>query len=285
VRAGRVTTRLGLNNDTQDMDFLHTFAILPQSIYPIDWRSQTISHTGAGLYGDLQFARLGTLSYTAYAGRRPEDPTTGYFHTWKGINVFLDKYQGRMTGGDARWETKFGLLLGVSFLSQYITGSGGYGVPPAATGPYSPESKADQTAQYYAQYTLKNFRFDGEYRRNVRDYWLHRSAVTTTSAVDQRSYYVATTYRVNKLLEVGGYRSIFWTDLRKDVTPQASHEYDTVIAARFNLNSHWNLKAEGHFMDGTPTTPSAARGFYLVSNPVSLKPATNIPVLRTGYNF
>jgi|HubBroStandDraft_6_1064221.scaffolds.fasta_scaffold00005_44 TonB family protein len=36
VRGGKVKTTLGLYNDTQDLDFLHTFALLPQSVYPID---------------------------------------------------------------------------------------------------------------------------------------------------------------------------------------------------------------------------------------------------------
>src|SRR5262249_18498204 len=36
VRGGRVKTSLGLYNDTQDMEFLHTWALLPQSLYPVD---------------------------------------------------------------------------------------------------------------------------------------------------------------------------------------------------------------------------------------------------------
>ena len=34
IRGGVVKTVFGLENDTQDMDFLHTFALLPQSVYP-----------------------------------------------------------------------------------------------------------------------------------------------------------------------------------------------------------------------------------------------------------
>ena len=32
-RGGKVKTTFGLHNDTQDMEFLHTFALLPQSIF------------------------------------------------------------------------------------------------------------------------------------------------------------------------------------------------------------------------------------------------------------
>src|SRR5271157_137917 len=45
VRAGKVKTVLGLYNDTQDMESLHTWAILPQSTYPLDVRATNIAHT------------------------------------------------------------------------------------------------------------------------------------------------------------------------------------------------------------------------------------------------
>jgi len=34
VRGGKVKTVIGLSNDTQDYEFLNTFALLPQSVYP-----------------------------------------------------------------------------------------------------------------------------------------------------------------------------------------------------------------------------------------------------------
>src|SRR5271156_2251757 len=67
IRAGKVKTTLGLYNDTQDLDFLHTFVLLPQSIYPTDIRDATIAHTGGDIYGTVSLAhRLGDLFYTAY---------------------------------------------------------------------------------------------------------------------------------------------------------------------------------------------------------------------------
>src|SRR5580693_9416892 len=50
IRAGKVKTALGLYNDTQDMEFLQTFALLPQSVYPLDLRSNTIAHTGGDIF-------------------------------------------------------------------------------------------------------------------------------------------------------------------------------------------------------------------------------------------
>jgi hypothetical protein len=46
IRGGKVKTVMGLYNDTQDLDFLRPFALLPQSIYATDLRECTIAHTG-----------------------------------------------------------------------------------------------------------------------------------------------------------------------------------------------------------------------------------------------
>src|SRR4051812_20688683 len=51
VRGGKVKTVMGLYNDVQDIDFLHTWALLPQSMYPVDLRGSTIGHIGADVYG------------------------------------------------------------------------------------------------------------------------------------------------------------------------------------------------------------------------------------------
>jgi len=73
IRGGKVKTTLGLYNDTQDLDFLHTFALLPQSVYPTDVRDFTISHLGGDIYGKVSLNhRLGSLAYTAYVGHRSD---------------------------------------------------------------------------------------------------------------------------------------------------------------------------------------------------------------------
>ncbi len=54
VRGGQVKSVLGLYNDTEDMEFLHTWALMPQSIYPMDVRGDTIAHVGGDIYGKIQ---------------------------------------------------------------------------------------------------------------------------------------------------------------------------------------------------------------------------------------
>jgi hypothetical protein len=44
ARGGKVKTVLGLYNNLQDVDSLFTWALLPQSMYPMDLRGSTIAH-------------------------------------------------------------------------------------------------------------------------------------------------------------------------------------------------------------------------------------------------
>ncbi len=78
LRGGKVKTTLGLFNDSQDNEFLHTWALLPQSVYPLDLRGSTIAHNGGDAYGRIPLQRLGHLDYTAYGGARSVDQHEGW---------------------------------------------------------------------------------------------------------------------------------------------------------------------------------------------------------------
>src|ERR1019366_6056708 len=79
VRAGKAKTTLGLYNDTQDQDFLRVFALLPQSVYPIDLRDAAIAHLGGDIYGSISLKhRLGDLAYTAYGGHSTDSIYSGF---------------------------------------------------------------------------------------------------------------------------------------------------------------------------------------------------------------
>ena len=58
-RGGKIKTSLGLYTDTQDQAFLHTWALLPQSVYPVDLRSVSVAHVGGDIYGNIGTKRGG----------------------------------------------------------------------------------------------------------------------------------------------------------------------------------------------------------------------------------
>src|SRR5450631_1768634 len=119
VRGGKVKTALGLYNDTQDMEFLYTWAILPQSMYPLDLRASNIAHTGGDVYGEIRLRKAGSLSYTAYAGLRSNDKSGGSYYSTADNGVPIKTFSGRMEGMDVKWTTPVpGWMVGASFMNE-----------------------------------------------------------------------------------------------------------------------------------------------------------------------
>ena len=60
--------------------------------------------------------------------------------------------------------------------------------------------------------------------------------------------------------------------------------YDKVVAGRIDLNRWWDVKVEGHFMDGFANAPYPD-GFYPQVNSSGFQRKTNALVVETGVNF
>jgi hypothetical protein len=294
IRGGKVKTTLGLYNDTQDMSFLHTWAILPQSTYPVDLRSDYIAHTGGDIYGNIPLKKAGSIAYTVYGGKRPFDQEGGMkytFQEYSGGKITINNLkQNEIEGGDLRWSAPVnGLMMGASFARIHYEFDGNFYVKP-----YNLKTNADvetqkfNTTAFYAQYAAGKFHFDAE----VRKAWavrtgeisgpIHANMVVTA---DSRMGYVSGAYRINKLIEVGAYHSRYYTDWAKDISTPSGHMYDNVIAARLDLRRYLDLKLEGHFMDGYGDASASPRAFYPSDNPQGLKPKTNLFVMRLEYHM
>lgn len=296
VRGGKVKTILGLWSDTQDLDFLHTFALLPQSVYPIDIRDATIAHEGGDIYGTVSLKRrLGDLSYTAYVGRRHDSNYSAYAYFLQKYGIAYSTYGGMQYGGDLRWTTPFkGLLIGVSRMNEDLTDKGSLVLPDIGLFQYSAVTRADWTNQFYGSYTVGKLRVDSEYRRFIHDQVVNGGFDRAVS--DVRGWYVSGSYRVAKRLAVGSYYSRYTITSvssgevasaftqQTDTSLPANHIYDKVITARVDLNKYWNAKVEGHFMNGYGNSSYPA-GFYPQVNPQGFVPNTNALVLKTSVNF
>jgi hypothetical protein len=288
IRGGKVKTTLGLYNDTQDLDFLRPFALLPQSLYSIDIRETAIAHTGGDVYGHVPLGKgLGTLAYTGYAGLRHDTRYGGYFYMARSQDFLnLSSYGGLQYGGDLHWTTPVkGLLVGMSRLDEDIDVYGAnmlFGAPL----PYHEATKSDWTNQYYGRYIHDKFQIASEYRR----FWRDHEIVTYQSSIqmDVRGWYVAGAYRVAKRLQIGSYYSHYTLvspaipDL---IAAQSGHVYDKAVSGRIDLDRFWNVKIEGHLMDGFGVPGYYPDGFYAADNPQGLKPNTNALVVKTGFNF
>ena len=287
VRGGKVKTTLGLYNDTQDLDFLRTFALLPQSVYATDLRETTIAHLGGDLYGNIALRHhLGDLSYTAYGGHRSDSIQSGYPYFLTQYGIYLHSLGGPQYGIDLRWNTPLkGLQVGASRLNQDITGR------DTVLKQYS---RADWTNQFYGQYAFRKLHIDAEYRRYLRDQIIVNDA--SELLTDSRGWYVSATYRTSKRLDLGSYYSRYTmtqfysgplTALyqnQTDTSLPGNHIYDRVITARFDLTKFWNVKVEGHFMNGY-VHDAYPEGFYPQVNPSGFKDDTHALVLKTSLYF
>jgi hypothetical protein len=300
-RGGKVKTVIGLHNDTQDYEFLNAFALLPQSVYALDMHDANIAHTGGDLYGDFPLGRRsGTLSYTVYGGRRWDSSYGGYSYALRKnrVPVDLTSVEGPQYGADLRWETPLqGLVVGISRMNEQDDAKGTFVPfwnPAVGKIPYWEYTRHYWLNQYYGKYSKGSLRLDSEYRRTYIDAVAFNG--TSRAQGDVRGWYFSGSYRVAKRLELGSYYSHYAMTTRYqgilaqalpsrvDTSLPENHIYDKVVSARIDLNRFWNVKLEGHFMDGYGDGPYPD-GFYQGDNPAGFKRNTNALVVRTGFNF
>lgn len=286
-RGGRVKTKLGLYTSTQDADFLRTWALLPQAVYPTDLRSSTIAHDGVDIYGEIPLRRAGSLTYTLYAGARPTDTRSGQYFQYEDAGFTSIKVKGSMAGADLQWSAPIsGLTVGVSqvFQKEHQHQNWMLGPFTGIAGPY-------HSTAAYGEYNRGRLQFAGEYRRNTRSLDLRNFLpFKYVRNLNETGWFASASFRVNKVVSVGTYHSRYTVDepvvQDASVPPpdSANHIFDQAVTVRFDLTRFWNVKVEGHFMDGTGD-PYSPHGFYQRVNPTGTQPTTNMLVVRTGWNF
>jgi hypothetical protein len=292
IRGGKVKTALGLYNDLQDVDSLSTWALLPQSMYPIDLRGSTIAHIGGDFYGRIRLQRYGSFAYTAYGGVLPNDIHQGYLYGLRNVLGVPKSYVGPVGGGDLKWTTPLkGVLLGASYMTQHPSGNS-IGAPsgPSAGLHITQESIKREISQFSVQYTWRKLHIDGEYHRDYRRQLIGGMPQGASNVEwNARSWYTSGAYRFCRWFEAGSYYSRFVPIWQNDPSPADNHIYDKVVTGRFDLNRFWTVKVEGHFIDGYGAIDSA-RGFYGFNNSsgpnsATMKPQTNMLLIRTGFAF
>jgi hypothetical protein len=289
-RGGKIKTPIGLYNDTQDQEFLHTWALLPQSVYPADLRSATIAHVGGDVYGNINIARGGSLSYAAFTGSIPHDSRGGYVFGIQAQGGKVTDVGGRMAGADLRWSTPMaGLMVGTSLVYNHRTFNATLGPSPV---PFSFATTIDRVMAFDGEYTMGRFHADAEYRGQTRRGEITAEIpgrpVVRKPESEEPAWFVSGAVRLSKRAEVGSYYSHYRVKLVNPPVPVTGvgrdHIYDKAVTVRFDLARFWDLKIEGHFMDGVGS-PVQAHGFYPQDNPQGLELTTHMLVVRTSWYF
>jgi hypothetical protein len=249
------------------------WSLLPESIYGVDYRSTNLSQLGPELYGRVRLGgKRGELTYSAYYGYYTYASNDGTLETLREEGLTFSKRPGGITPGfDLRWKTPVkGLTVGGSLMLYDAKGTltdGTYREPLT----YWPT--------YYAQYDRKNLFLSAEYVSLAQYTDVGIGGQTPSSSLSNtRAWFAMAGYHLTDKLQAGAYYTRYVV-VGADQTDPVNYFRDWVASSRYDFNSHFYLKLEGHFMDGN------AVGFYGIDNPNGLKPQTKLVVAKVGFYF
>jgi hypothetical protein len=109
------------------------------------------------------------------------------------------------------------------------------------------------------EYAANDLLLATEYGR----WWAHvessvPAVVPETETINERFYFMAS-YRIAPWFTPGAYYSLFFPDTT-DREGRDAYQHDVALTLRYDLNPHWILKLEGHYMNGTASLSSALNG-------------------------
>jgi hypothetical protein len=260
-RVGRLKVPYGLYNEAHDIDAARVPILLPGSVYPRQGREILFAHNGVELSGFIRSSELGALDYRLYAGTIFWDPRS---LVPAGAGLEADLHVRYIAGGRLLWETPLeGLRVGASASVLHIEPT--FYIPGTPT----TELEIDNQSHLWAlsaEHSLGDLVLTAEYARWYADQSSNNPAISPPlKNVNERAYAMAT-YRLAAWFQMGAYYALYFRDTK---TRQGSEnrQHDWAMTLRFDVNEHWLIKLEGHYMSGTAG----------LVNPVSISPADTVP--------
>lgn len=241
LRVGRVKIPFGLYNESNDIDSARTFVLMPQGFYPLSYRQYLFAQTGAELYGYLRMGDAGALDYHLYGGTLAYNPTS----TPGSPYTITNERVPYVFGGRVLWETPVdGLRMGGSVETlradtQILI----------ATKIVDTELPATFTAASI-EYAAHDLQLAAEYGRWFAKFDSFNPLFPSIPLLKTDRFYALASYRFNRWFQPGIYYSVFFPNTDK-WSGAANHQHDFAVATRFDVNSHWLFKLEGHYMIGT----------------------------------
>ena len=283
VRLGRIQNPFGLYNDTRDVAFTRPSVILPQSIYFDRVRDLALSADGVHLYGERRM-KWGFISLQLGAAR-----------------LRLNSLETEMVllGDDRPGE----LEDKISFIGRILFSSDDEKIRVALSGTEvnidyipgqnDPSEKGDITFSpliFSFQYHDEHWNFTSEYAR--RKFRFNNIIYSPLDEFTGESYYFQFHHRI---------KSGIWGFVRHDVTYLNNNDKngkkfealtlgarpdysqfarDWTIGARWEINNHWMVAAEHHWVDGTAWLPALDN-----PNPLETRRRWRMFMMITGFRF
>ena len=257
IRVGRTKIPFGLYNDSSDIDAARIPILLPQSIYPIDHRDYLLAQTGGEIYGNVGLGSLGSLEYRGYGGtitlQTPASTTPGITETNLTVPYIY--------GGRALWSSPVeGLTLGASYQALRIDWDYQVAaplIPPLQMAGLLPAGFSGTLPVQFLikfwiaslEYQTGDFTVSSEYSRWIASFVSDAPKLLPGHVVNER-YYAMASYRVTPWFTPSVYYSVYFPDVTQR-SLRSNYQRDAALSLRYDLNTHWLLKIEGHYMNGT----------------------------------
>jgi hypothetical protein len=248
IRAGRVKVPFGLYNETSDIDAARVAILLPQSVYPASNRDYLLAQTGVEVYGYVDLRAAGALEYRLYGGTIFVG--TAATPTVKDVDVPY------VVGARLMWETPVsGLRVGGSAQALRLA----VDFQPNAMMPSVPVPSLAATV-YLGVASAELVRNDltlaaefSEWRARIDTASLAFYGPDAKQVTVSARAYASATYHVAPWLWPGVYYSMLFPDEANATFngPSKDMQHDVAATLRFDVNAHWLVKLEGHFMHGT----------------------------------
>jgi len=268
IRAGHTKIPFGLYNDSSDFDAARVPILLPQSVYPVDHQDYLLALTGGEIYGNIRMGVMGALEYRAYGGTL--DLNSAAVVPAPGITVG-DVSEPYIAGGRLMWTTPLeGLRVGGS--GQALGIHWKYNFDPAlsqaleAAGLLPPDFNNVLATRFTVQlwmasleYQVGNLLLAAEYSRWIAEFDTEAPKLLPPEIVNER-YYAMASYRVFHWFTPGAYFSSYTPDVDKRDGQKQDYQHDLAVTLRFDINAHWLIKLEGHWMQGTAAIDPTLNG-------------------------
>jgi hypothetical protein len=260
LRVGRLKIPYGLYNEIHDVDAARVPVLLPGSVYPLQSREILFAHSGAELYGFVRSRALGALDYRVFGGTMFFDSEA---LTPPGSPYEFDFYVPYVVGGRLLWETPLeGFRFGGSV--EFVRLETAVDIPALGT-----LDIVSQSLMWVgsAEYAADDLALTAEYSRWHNDQSSNNDAASPPIEKTNERAYAMATYRVASWFQPGAYYALSFPDTKKR-DGRENVQHDLALTLRFDVNPHWLVKLEGHYMNGTAG----------LDNPLSISP----PDLKTA---
>lgn len=258
LRAGRIKIPYGFYNEVNDIDSARVPILLPQSIYPLQARNFLFAQNGVELHGFARSQPFGAVEYRLYGGTIFIDPA---IVVPPGSPVQLQFQQSYVAGGRLFWETPLeGLRVGGTVEAVHLDVT-------AFVGSTTTISLPNDTLAWIAsaEWVANDIALTAEYGRGHSAQGTSNPMLQPPISQTSEGGYAMASYRASDWLQPAIYYSLLFPNVHQR-GGQANYQHDAALTVRFDMNDHWLLKVEGHYMSGTAGLANPLRIGPLPSN-------------------